>query len=258
MCCGQWITLRKDGAGFDHDFDCRAFMSDSDPAWAAVRRSVCQQLFDADRLCPEIAPFCEPFMEEMQRERSRKRDEAERNASELPADLSNLDDETPTIEFAPMLVPPLRVSAVDEAAHRFYEQRVITYINDVLQTYSNRANTVAENLNNAQSFVTDERRSNSSDTLLRDAEVYLKARAMIAARRHKPTRVVCKYGGVTLSLIYNGLKFVTSPLGGVMEADEGNPNSPPGGDEWVLHGANDGYTDPVDTMGPATPVSIRE
>ena len=81
MCCGQWITLSEDGAGFDHDFDCRAFMSDPNPAWAAVRRSVCQQLFDADRLCPEIAPFCEPFKEDMQRERSRKRDEAERRAA---------------------------------------------------------------------------------------------------------------------------------------------------------------------------------
>lgn len=81
MCCGHWITLREDGAGFDHDFDCRAFMADTDPAWAAVRRSVCQQLFDADKLCPQIAPFCEPFKEDMQRERSRKRDEAERRAA---------------------------------------------------------------------------------------------------------------------------------------------------------------------------------
>ncbi len=81
MCCGVWITLSEDGAGFDHDFDCHAFMSDPDPAWAAVRRSVCQQLFDADKLCPQIAPLCEPFKEDMQRERARKRDEAERRAA---------------------------------------------------------------------------------------------------------------------------------------------------------------------------------
>ncbi len=77
MCCGHWITLREDGAGFDHDFDCRAFMSDPDPAWADVRRSICQQLFNADRLCPAIAPFCERYKEDMQRERSRARDDRE-------------------------------------------------------------------------------------------------------------------------------------------------------------------------------------
>ena len=273
MCCGHWITLREDGAGFDHDFDCRAFMRDTDPAWAAVRRSVCQQLFDADRLCPEIAPFCEPFIEEMQRERSRKRGPAEGNASEAPADRGTLDDsaselpadegtldddEIPTIEFPPMLVPPSRAREVDEAADQHYEERVVTYINDVLRTYSNPSNTVAENLDNAQSFVTDERKSDSTNTLLRDAEAYLKARAMIAAQRHKPMRVICKYGGVTLSLIYNGLKYVTSPIGWVMETDEGIPNSPPGGTAWVVRGANDGYNDPVDTMGPATAVPVEE
>jgi hypothetical protein len=81
MCCGHWITLREDGAGFDHDFDCKAFFKDTDPAWASVRRSVCQQLFEAGKLCPEIAPFCEPFKEDMERERARKRDEAERRAA---------------------------------------------------------------------------------------------------------------------------------------------------------------------------------
>ena len=274
MCCGQWITLREDGAGFDRDFDCRAFFRDTDPAWATVRRSVCQQLFDADKLCPEIAPFCEPFMEEMQRERSRKRGEAEGNASAAPADRGTLDDsaselpadpgdelddEIPTLEFEPMLVPPSRAREVDEAVDpRHHEQRVVSKINDVLRTYDSPNNTVAENLANAQSAVTEERKSDSTNTMLRDAEVYLKARAMIAARRHKPTRVICKYGGVTLSLIYNGLKVVTSPFPGIMETDEGIPNSAPGGTEWVVRGANDGYHDPVDTMGPATPVSVEE
>lgn len=93
MCCGVLITLREDGIGFDHDFDCRAFFSDQDPAWAAMRRSVCQQLFDADRLCPEIAPFCEQFKEDMQHERSRKRDEAERSASGQWPPASRAEDE---------------------------------------------------------------------------------------------------------------------------------------------------------------------
>jgi LysM domain len=177
--------------------------------------------------------------------------------SGLPADLAQL-DAVPTIEFAPMLLPPSRVRDVEDAAHRLYQQRVIAYINDVLRTYSNRHCTVAENLANAQAFVTDERKSNGSDTRLRDAEYYLKARSMIAARRDKPRRVVCKWGGLTLTLVYNGLKFVTSPFGGVMQADKGNPNAPPGGEEWVLHGATDGQRDPVDAMGPALPVSIRE
>lgn len=81
MCCGKWITVSENGAGFWSDFDCRAFMSDQNPTTEAQRRAICQQLFDADALCPEIAPCCEPFKEDMQRERSRKRDEAERSAS---------------------------------------------------------------------------------------------------------------------------------------------------------------------------------
>ncbi|MEX1232357.1 MAG: LysM domain-containing protein [Planctomycetaceae bacterium] len=176
----------------------------------------------------------------------------------LLAELDQLDG-IPTIEFPPMLVSPPRVGEVNEAAHHLNRQRVIDYINRVLKTYANGHNTVAENLANAQSFVTDERKSNGSDTVLRDAEYYLKARAMIAARKRKSTRVVCKWAGLTLTMIYNGLKFVTTPLGGgIMQADKGNPNAPPGGTEWVARGATDGYKDSVDAMGSARPVSLQE
>lgn len=84
-CCGKLITLSGDGAGFAREFDCREFMSDQSPETEADRRSICQQLFDNDELCQEIAPYCEQFKDDLQSERSRKRDEAERrDAGEWP------------------------------------------------------------------------------------------------------------------------------------------------------------------------------
>ena len=79
-CCGEWITISEEGVGFARNFDCRAFMSDQSPETESQRRAICQALFDRDRLCPEIAPYCEQFKDDLQRERSRARDEAERRA----------------------------------------------------------------------------------------------------------------------------------------------------------------------------------
>lgn len=165
-------------------------------------------------------------------------------------------DGDPVIEFAPMLVVLSRIHDLDAAARRLHRHRVAAYINGVLRTFSNKHNTVPENLANAQSFVVEERKPDGSNTLLRDAEYYLKARAMIAARRHKPTRVVCKWGGVILTLFYNGAKFVA--LDGVMRVDKENPNSPPGGEDWVIRGATDGYSDPFAVRGAARALMLRE
>lgn len=79
-CCGKWITVSESGFGFLREFDCRGFLSDQSPDTEAQRRAICQQLFDGDSLCPEVAQFCEPFKDDLARERARKRDEAERRA----------------------------------------------------------------------------------------------------------------------------------------------------------------------------------
>ena len=70
-CCNKMIVLSEEGAGTDLRFNCGEFMK---TAAASERLSVCQQLFNADRLCVEIAPYCEPFKDDMLKERARARD----------------------------------------------------------------------------------------------------------------------------------------------------------------------------------------
>ena len=73
-CCNKMIVLREHGAGTDFGFNCGEFMR---TAPAPERLKVCQQLFNAERLCLEIAPYCEPFKDDLLRERSRVRDDRE-------------------------------------------------------------------------------------------------------------------------------------------------------------------------------------
>lgn len=81
-CCGKLIThMTEGGVGIYRIDDCLAFMSDGNPETEAVRREICQRLFDSDAICPEIAPYCEQFKDELARERARKRDEEERRAA---------------------------------------------------------------------------------------------------------------------------------------------------------------------------------
>lgn len=70
-CCGKWVTISETGFGYMRDFDCLDYMKN---ATAEQRRNICQQLFDADRMCPEIAPYCEPFKDDLARNRARTRD----------------------------------------------------------------------------------------------------------------------------------------------------------------------------------------
>lgn len=73
-CCKTEIVLSEEGVGLARKFDCVEFMKKASPQ---ERLNICQQLFNADKLCPDIAPYCEPFKDQMQRERSRKRDNRE-------------------------------------------------------------------------------------------------------------------------------------------------------------------------------------
>jgi hypothetical protein len=146
--------------------------------------------------------------------------------------------------------------ADDPGLRVIYNQKVVKYINEILVTYSNHNNTVVQNLDNAQSQVTNIRdRGDSLDTVKRDAEYYLKARAWTAEHKYKPVKIFYAGGWVLAAMTWNGIKYVVDPIFPSSTREKsGNPNSPPGGSDWAARGANDGLLDDGSKMGRARAV----
>jgi hypothetical protein len=138
-----------------------------------------------------------------------------------------------------------------------YDRQVATYVNRVLRTYSNRWTTVAQNMDNAQSSVTNDRKFHGGDLVMRDAEYYLKTRAWTASHKYAPVKLFYATGLPLAVLVWNGLKYVVDKVDpGATQSDKGVPNTPPGGIDWAVRGAIDGMADDGSQRGQARLVFV--
>jgi len=158
---------------------------------------------------------------------------------------------------APMVLTPAQCYEVDsriDSRHvqQVHDGQVEALINQTLRTYHNQWNTVAENLDLAQSAVEDDRKKNGADTVMRDAEYYLKVRAWTAVHKRKSVKLIFGTGWVYAALVWNGLKCMVDPFFPAWtQSNKGNPNAKPGGLEWAIKGAQDGMWDNGAQMGAA-------
>ncbi len=163
------------------------------------------------------------------------------------------------LPFPPMVLTPAQCYEADsrvDSKHleQVHDLQVAALINETLKIYSNHWSTVAQNLDNAQSFITEARKDNGADTVMRDAEYYLKVRAWTSVHKRKSVKLVAGTGWVYASLVWNGLKCVFVPFyPPLTQSNKGNPNAKPGGLGWAIYGAQDGMWDNGDRMGAARP-----
>jgi hypothetical protein len=75
-CCGQWVTIKKDGSGFDKNWLCEPGMKKGTPEF---RAGICKELRAKGKICDQIAPYCPCSAEE------RKWHDAERDFNEAEA-----------------------------------------------------------------------------------------------------------------------------------------------------------------------------
>lgn len=54
-CCGEWVTIKKNGAGFDKKWSCESGMRNGTPEF---QTGICEELQAKGKMCPEIAPYC--------------------------------------------------------------------------------------------------------------------------------------------------------------------------------------------------------
>ncbi|MFC3174526.1 hypothetical protein ACFOD9_09695 [Novosphingobium bradum] len=127
--------------------------------------------------------------------------------------------------------------------------RINRYIDAANAQFPDR--TVAEKLEWCWSQNIKERESDSRNTVGRDADYYFASRHVIAADSSAFAKAAHYAGGFVATVGYIDLKLITTIPGvdripGVdtlMRTDPDKPNAPPGGLEWELRGANDGFRD---------------
>jgi hypothetical protein len=158
-----------------------------------------------------------------------------------------------------MVLTPAQCGALENihqhtAAH---DQQVLELVNQTIATFPHSWNSVAGNLDLAQANITEARRTNGSDTVMRDAEYYLKVRAWAADHKSQSVKFVVGGSLVGAALVWNGLKYVVDPFApGFTQSNKGNPNATPGGMRWAIKGANDALMDWGSQMGQARPAML--
>lgn len=127
---------------------------------------------------------------------------------------------------------------------------VLQLVNKHIDATAHEKLTVADNLDAAQCAAMSAR-TGPDDLDGRDAEYYLKARAMIAREPSLFTKIPCMYGGIGLSLVYSASKGLFRAVGleRYARTDPDVPTTPPGGTTWVTRGARDGLRDDGGRVG---------
>jgi hypothetical protein len=118
---------------------------------------------------------------------------------------------------------------------------ITSTIDEVYGDLPEGAFTVSELLEECRGRIVKKREQNGLDLVLRDAEYYFIARWLISERKHLYTKHILAVGGLATLGIYNLLKTVLPD--GAIRTDQDNPNSPPGGGDWVDLGSRDGFLD---------------